>query len=550
MVRSTVRFVRKKMGVSDWFAPVLLFAVLGVIVLGPALRYGYVFLLDMPWPQKFQLSDFTASGSAHVPISVLLTLANKVLPAWVLQKIVLVSILTLAGFSMYRLHRHFKVPRSRRYAAGIVYACNPFVLERLAGGQWLLLLGYAMLPFFVSRLVLFARNPNRKNTIRLAILYGIYPIISVHWWYIITLCIIPLAFKWLHSMIRKKSTNKIRVMSYVAALALLVGLLNFRWLLSLLKGTSKLSDISVADFRLFATAGDGLFGSIGAVVSLYGFWQQHYAMPAVEGLMSLMLPLIFLLLSAAGAWYLYKKFGKIAAYPFALLPIIIILASGFGSPLTLPFTSVMIRLVPGYMGLRDTGKLVGVIAAIYAFYLPYGLAVLQRELKKAWSILSNRRLIAGGFLLVYGVMMLGGFWGLNGQLKAYPYPKGWAEAETFLQVQGAQKIVVMPWRGYITLDFAHDTFAANPAQLYFSPHVIQSTSVNNVSLDAATPDSEYDYLAREILYGNTATALLAYKQKGIDYLVLLKTSDWQNYSLRLDTIDAAYEDKDIALYKL
>ena len=40
-----------------------------------------------------------------------------------------------------------------RLAAGVCYAWNPFVAERLLIGQWALLLGYAGLPWVIRLLV-------------------------------------------------------------------------------------------------------------------------------------------------------------------------------------------------------------------------------------------------------------------------------------------------------------------------------------------------------------------------------------------------------------
>lgn len=538
------------MGASDWFAPILFFTLIGMLILGPALRYGFIFLLDMPWPQHFQLSDFTAGNASLLPISVILTVLNKIIPAWVLQKILLVGIITMAGFSMYRMHRHLRVPRSRRYAAGLLYACNPFVLERLAGGQWLLLWGYAMVPFFVSRLLMFAKDPIRRNAVRLGLLYALYPVVSVHWWYMLTLFTAPLAIHWLYIRLRQKSTNKKALLGYVASTCAAVALINYRWIVDVVQGVSKVTTISTADFRVFATAGEGMFGAVGNVISLYGFWQRLYVMPSDHGLVAWTLPLLLLALTVAGASRMYERHGRVALYPFALLPLVMILAAGFGSPVTMPLTSIFVRIIPGYAGLRDTAKLVGLIAFIYALYLPAGLAQLQAELKKIWSLLGNRRFVSGSFMAIFTVVMLSGLWGLGSQLRAYPYPHGWAEAETYLQVQGAKKIVVLPWRGYINLRFANDTFAANPARLYFTPEVIQSRSVNNLILDTAQQDTEYDALATELLRGSAQAALGAYQQKGIEFVVLLKTADWQNYSYRLHDKTPVYENDDIAVYKL
>ena len=48
-----------------------------------------------------------------------------------------------------------------RLGAGLLYAVNPFVFDRLYAGQLGLLLGYALLPFAVTALLDGAREPHR-----------------------------------------------------------------------------------------------------------------------------------------------------------------------------------------------------------------------------------------------------------------------------------------------------------------------------------------------------------------------------------------------------
>jgi hypothetical protein len=200
--------------------------------------------------------------------------------------------------------------------------------------------------------------------------------------------------------------------------------------------------------------------------------------------------------------------------------------------------------------MRDTAKFVGVIAFIYALYAPSGLAWLGSELKKIWHFLGGRRQVAGAFVAMYAIMLMGGFWGVSNTLHAYWYPNGWAEAETYLQVKSVKKVVILPWRGYLTLHFAGDEFAANPARLYFSTEVLQGQGVNNAFLDLKRPKTEYDIIAEEIVTGNVDTALASYGQKGVDLVVLLKTADWHTYYQSFEQLDPVYENADIVMYDL
>ena len=80
-----------------------------------------------------------------VPSDAVVAVASRVLPADLVQKLLLLSIFTLACSGAAALLA--REPWFARLAAGVFYAWNPFVAERLIIGQWALLLGYAGLPW-------------------------------------------------------------------------------------------------------------------------------------------------------------------------------------------------------------------------------------------------------------------------------------------------------------------------------------------------------------------------------------------------------------------
>ena len=87
----------------------------------------------------------------NVPSDLVVATVSRVLPADLVQKVVLLSIFVLACAGAAALLD--REPLLARLAAGMFYAWNPYVGERLIIGQWALLLGYAGLPW-VLRAVL------------------------------------------------------------------------------------------------------------------------------------------------------------------------------------------------------------------------------------------------------------------------------------------------------------------------------------------------------------------------------------------------------------
>ncbi|NVI92739.1 hypothetical protein HUX53_37080, partial [Actinomadura sp. BRA 177] len=125
---------------------------LGLAALGPGLAPGFVLSYDMvfvPGPSFTDLTfGLTGIVPRHVPSDAFVTALAHIIPADVVQKLVLLAIFVMACTSAASL-----VPSRRmlpRLAAGVCYAWNPFVAERLLLGQWALLLGYAALPWVVA----------------------------------------------------------------------------------------------------------------------------------------------------------------------------------------------------------------------------------------------------------------------------------------------------------------------------------------------------------------------------------------------------------------
>ena len=143
-------------------APLLLGAVLAALVCYP-FAGGRLLLLDFvsgPHQPLLPAAAFGLHGglTGGVPLAIgfhlldrLLGQAGSVVPA--------VVFFPLATTGAARLVRTAALPA--RLGAGLFYAVNPFVFDRLYAGQLGLLLGYALLPFAVTALLDAAQEPHR-----------------------------------------------------------------------------------------------------------------------------------------------------------------------------------------------------------------------------------------------------------------------------------------------------------------------------------------------------------------------------------------------------
>ena len=83
-----------------------------------------------------------------MPSDAVVAVLDEVVPGMLLQKLVLVGALALAGAGAVRLTEPSSL--GARMVAATVYVWSPFVAERLVIGHWPVLVGYAALPWVVN----------------------------------------------------------------------------------------------------------------------------------------------------------------------------------------------------------------------------------------------------------------------------------------------------------------------------------------------------------------------------------------------------------------
>ena len=136
-------------GLTARAAPALAGLAIGLLALGPGLRRGFLLSYDMVavprQPFTAALAGLAGGPPRAAPSDAVVAMASRALPADLVQKLLLLSIFTLACSGAAALLT--REPWFARLVAGVFYAWNPFVAERLIIGQWALLLGYAGLPW-------------------------------------------------------------------------------------------------------------------------------------------------------------------------------------------------------------------------------------------------------------------------------------------------------------------------------------------------------------------------------------------------------------------
>lgn len=421
---------------------------LGLLALGPGLGRGYLLDYDMvfvPSPQ-FNASMFGLTGTLPraVPSDAVVAILARIAPADVVQKLVLLAIFVLAcvGAAKLLADQHWLAG----LAAGVFYAWNPFVAERLLLGQWALLLGYAGLPWVLDVLV---RPPAtaagrfwRLAAAMLPAAVGGFAAMSVT-----GLLALPAA-ACQPGPARRRLTG-------VAVTLTVILLLSLSWLVPALSGQLHTSPAGVATF---AARADTPFGTIGSLLMLGGAWNAQ-TVPVGYGGLSSVLWLGLALVSISGFVLLRRRRlpGLFVASMIGLL-IALLGAVGLGQNLL----RAMISLWPGFAVLRDGQQFVAPLALAEAVGL--GLAVAWFLQPGRMPGLRDGRVALAVATVVAPLLLLPGLaWGAVGRLHPVQYPTAWLAARRLINADHEPGMaLLLPWGAY-------RRFAWNDAEAVLDP---------------------------------------------------------------------------------
>jgi hypothetical protein len=511
----------KKIGLArfKWQAPYWAIAIVAIL---PLLKPGYIFLLDMVFGPHFHLPAYTDNSW---PFYALLHILNLVVPADILQKVLLTSTLAIAGLGGHTLMRYLRpVDQPKEiwkwacYFAGTLYMVNPFVYSRFMTGQYLILLSYSLLPFFIVLLWRFCKAPSLKNA---GLFLGIAILISTTSLHMLGLAFIcgigVIILEWIRHYQDKKWRVSFLKLSLMTTL---LGLLTSAyWIIPNLTSQSNsaiqvISNFTSADQSAFMTQGEGL-GIIWNILSLRGFWadaQTLYLLPS-DYFNLWWIPIIVLLALVIYGGTLSWRYDRIVtSYFLAIIFVAIILA---GRIIPLDFF-----VLSGY---REPQKFVALLVFPYAYFGGIGLLGLTSKIKDAQHTIAT---YAAGILIPFLIAPLL-LWGGSGQLQSTAYPKDWYTMKTFIDVNLKNKSVVfLPWHRYMPLHFTNGT-VLNPAQKFFGHTMIISNDPEfkgvhdktgsqlqrSVTAALSSPDDQLDRL----------------RSSGVQYILLAKEYDHEKY---------------------
>jgi hypothetical protein len=504
--------------------------ILGLLALGPALSRGYILSYDMVFVPRPPLdgAELGLGGGPPraVPSDLVVALAARVLPADLVQKLILVGIFVVACAGAAALLRtRWPGAAGQRdpaliaqLAAGTCFVWNPFVAERLIMGQWAMLLGYAGLPWVLREI---CRREDRVSLGRLAAALLPAAVGGFAAMSITVLTAVPVAL-WAS----RDAGRRARTIALTLA-ALAVACLP--WAIPSVL-TAVHADPNGA--AAFAARADTPFGTLGSLAALGGIWNAQ-AVPAGYGGWASGCWLAVVIAAWAGYVFIARRrrlcpgLGIAAACGFAVA------ALGISTP-TLALLRTAITIWPGFALARDAQQFIAPVAVAVSLGLGSGIAALigwarsrpQPDAGEAGGGPAGRAPAAGPAaalgvmaLLAPVILLPGMAWGAAGRLTAVQYPASWLRARQIIDGGPARgSALLLPWAQYRRYPWNHGEAVYDPWPRLVSRPMVWNDALTVGSVTVAAESPQARSLGPVITSGQPMTARLA--AAGVRYVII------------------------------
>lgn len=491
---------------------------LALLIMLPLLLPGYILTLDLVFTPHIA---WPAEVTNTYPLQVLLWVLHAIIPADYIEKIILFAILLCSGVGIFRLFMAIcdaRFAQTGAYFAGLLYMINPFVYSRFMAGQWLVLLGYALLPFFVRSVFMFIQSPSLWAAVRVATWLFMIVTVSLHQ---AGVAAIILALLLIAGLYRNKGTMMSRYSKGCVVICVLPIALSSFWLLPALFGNGPVG-ASVADFTSDDFAAFSTVGGVGAVLRLQGFWVEArdlYVLPqSIVPLWGVWFLCVWGLV-VTGVVAFWKTHRRIVIVAISSIVIGCIVAV---SPL-IEWASHYSMVAAGY---REPHKFVTLIALGFSILGGFGLVRVVGWCHQKYGQNSGNSVKIVGLLLPI-IITPTMFWGSSGQLSPKHYPSEWYDINELLQKETSDKdVLFLPWHQYANYGFS-GRIIANPAEKFFTVPIISSDDPEFKEVTSTTPNTTKDRVGRLLKEKRLSSVEL--RSMHISHVLLAKEQDYRQY---------------------
>ncbi|WP_404382439.1 hypothetical protein LL946_16115 [Knoellia locipacati] len=411
-------------------------ALQALLVLGPALGPGVVLAYDMPWSPDPRWTPFVLGldtpAPRAVPSDALAVAAGWVAGAGMAQAAILGSILVALGLGCVALLVELapSTGLAGRLACVVMAVWNPYVSERLFVGQWVVLLGLAVLPWALRSAVRVVRGTGGARSLLLAcVLAGMGGVNAV---LVVAIGVLPVLL--LASVRKGESRSRVAL---AAVIATLVGI-SSAWALPGLASDVSPDRVAV---EAFAARSDSALGVIGSVISGGGFWNTaSHPEPRAQPMVALAALLLAVASVGALARHLRASRAVVVLVP-AVLGLVVVLCSAVDA--TRPAWEQLLAVLPGGGAFRDSHKLLG--PWVVAVAVGCGLLVARSARTLPTALRTPAAVCVVGVVVLLSPQL---FWGLGGRLDAVEVPEGYRAGAQRLSDLPKGEVGLLPWSQY------------------------------------------------------------------------------------------------------
>lgn len=471
-----------------------------LLLLGPGIGPGSLLSLDLLATPEIPFPD-AALGLGpelprRVPLGVPLSWASGLIGGAAATKLLIVVAVAAAFAGAVRLAR--SAPPAAAVAGGMLYALGPFAATRLAAGHLGILATMGVLPWALPRLLRPSERPERtflwlSGLAVTGVVGGSLGLATV---------VAGLAFE---------PRRRPRVVLSLAVLAQLP------WLVPglLVRGDG----LRLAGGEAFATAGEGPFGVVGALLAQHGFWRGSSQVGGEAGFGLLLVGAGLLALALFGHSSLPEPWRR----PLGALAVVgFVVAAGSALP---GFEEVHDRLTSLNVlaPFRESQRALILSLVWLAPAAALGVTRLARA-EPALALGAPALLVAASVALAWP-----GLWGIEGRLEPVDFPAAWAQARTVVRQQPGT-VFALPWHEYMNLGFADQRRVLNPIPNFFGGDVVSShdPELGGSLQESVDPrEREAAALAERIVAGEAVGVDLP--ALGVRWVVLTHEADWDRY---------------------
>ena len=502
--------------------------VLSAVLLWPLTRSGYLLGHDMVFTpqQPLNLASIGISSASPraVPLDGLVAITEKVVNGAVVGRLALILPLIAAGTGAAALLRSASLPG--RLAACTASVWNPFVVERLALGQWALVWAYAALPWLLLAITRGRGGAGWLGRGAALAAASITPTGGL----IASVCAVTMAGAQRH--------RSRRDVLWTAALALAMQL---PWIVPAVVSTATATS-DPAGVTAFAARADGVGGAFLALVSGGGGIWDGDVVPGSRGGALLVVWLVVVVVAAVfGA----RTLGALATgellKPLAVLALAgLLLAMLPGLPGGATVVRAAVAHVPGAGILRDAQKWVMPLVLLEALLVG---AVVERATQR-WRGPQARALLGVAAVTLPVIALPDAAATLRPVLTPVHYPADWNAVARRL---GDGDVAVLPWGSYRTFPWVSpERSVLDPApRLLPAPTVVDDTlTVSGRQIEGEDPRARE--VGRALTSGEPLQTRLA--RLGIRWVVVEQRTPGGVPSLT--GLHRIYGGPDVALYEV